>query len=89
MGLATLVERPSSHPAFQARLLDEEAAAWGLPPISDQVLRRRAEAELLQADAIVIPPGFAADSLVEAGIARDRLVQLPFGVDLQRFHPPA
>jgi glycosyltransferase involved in cell wall biosynthesis len=45
--------------------------------------------EARQADLILAGSGFVKDSLKRIGIAADKIVILPYGVDLELFSPPA
>jgi glycosyltransferase involved in cell wall biosynthesis len=87
MGMVTVVERASAHPVYQARLLKEEFARWGLPFRSSQVVIARALAEMTLADYILIPSDFVRQSFLEERFPEERLIQIPFGVDTTRFRP--
>jgi len=85
-----LCDRGSSHARFQQDILREEFVRWGLPnPPSDPRDTAREEAIYAQADAIVVPSTFAAQSFLEHGIAPEKLHILPYGVRLEAFHPTA
>ncbi|MBC7956422.1 MAG: glycosyltransferase family 4 protein [Cytophagales bacterium] len=47
----------------------------------------RLDAEIEQADAILVGSTFAADSFVAQGVARSKMKMIPYGVDLQVFSP--
>jgi len=87
MGMVTVVERASAHPVYQARLLKEEFACWGLPFRSSRITIARALAEMTLADYILIPSDFVRQSFLEEGFPEERLIQIPFGVDTTRFCP--
>jgi glycosyltransferase involved in cell wall biosynthesis len=87
MGMKTVVERASSHPLFQASLLREEYARWGLTFRIPQAALRRAIAEMEVADYVLIPSDFVRHTFVEQGFPKERLLQVPFGVDTARFRP--
>jgi glycosyltransferase involved in cell wall biosynthesis len=87
-GATIVVERASSHPAFQDRLLREEHTRWGLIHAQPRAVLRQAVKELELADYVLIPSDFVRRSFLEAGFAPGRLLQLPFGVDTVRFQPP-
>jgi glycosyltransferase involved in cell wall biosynthesis len=89
MGMRTVVERASSHPLTQAALLEEEYRRWDIPLRLPQWNLARCVAELEEADYVTVPSAFAAQSLRDAGLPADRLIELPFGVDLTRFRPAA
>jgi len=89
-GAITFVERASAHISVQARLLAEEHERFGLPrPPHLAKLAERSLAEYETADYVRIPSEFVRRSFVEEGFPEDKLVQGPFGVDLDRFtHQP-
>lgn len=90
LGAVTVIERASSHPLTQNRLLDEEYRRFlnrGYITGSVQGLIDRAVAEMEECDYITVPSEFAADSLVENGVDGKKLLLLPFGVDTGRFRP--
>ncbi|MFN3929394.1 MAG: glycosyltransferase family 4 protein, partial [Thermoflexus sp.] len=87
MGMVTVVERASAHPLSQARLLQEEYARWGLTVRVHPRSLKRALAEIAQTDYILIPSDFVRWSFMEQGFPEGKLIQIPFGVDIQRFRP--
>lgn len=89
MGMITVIERASAHPVSQARLLREEYARWGLTACVHQRSLKRALAEIAQTDYVLIPSDFVRQSFMEQGVPEGKLIQIPFGVDVQRFRPSA
>jgi len=87
MGMETVVERASSHPLFQAHLLREEYARWGLTFRIPQAVLRRAMAEMEVADYVLIPSDFVRRTFLERGFPESKLLQVPFGTDTSRFRP--
>jgi len=88
MGMVTVVERANAHPIYQARLLKEEFNRWGLSFQIPQLTIERGLAEMALADYVLIPSDFVRQSFLEEGLPEERLIQIPFGVDITRFHPP-
>ena len=86
-GMTTVVERASAHPATQTRLLREEYARWNVLLKLPTWNYARALRELAQADYITVPSPFVRDSMIAAGVPERKLIEIPFGVDLQRFAP--
>jgi glycosyltransferase involved in cell wall biosynthesis len=90
LGMKVVVERGSSHAAYQRDILLEEYEKWGAPT---DALRRsfspeRMEQELLEykmADSISIPSSFVERTFLENGITKDKLIKVPYGVDLREF----
>jgi len=87
LGATTIVERASSHPLYQAKLLREEYARWGLRFRTPAAALKRAVEELKQADYVLIPSDFVRRSFLDYGFVEEQLLQIPFGVDIRRFHP--
>jgi glycosyltransferase involved in cell wall biosynthesis len=90
LGMATVVERGSTHIAWQTETLTVEYARYGLRPcVAPSAIVARELAEYAEADAIVVPSGFAKRTFVERGIPAERVLQVPYGVSLASFAPPA
>ena len=88
LGMATIVERGSTHIAWQTDLLHAEYGRFGLRPraASPRVVAREL-AEYAEADAIAVPSRFARRTFVERGIPEERVLCLPYGVSLASFRP--
>jgi len=89
LGARTVVERGSSHIAFQRDILEEEQRRWGLrgpAPVDPWAVEKELR-EYAEADAIAIPSGFVRRSFVSRGVPESRLLQVPYGVDLREFRP--
>jgi glycosyltransferase involved in cell wall biosynthesis len=89
LGMTTVVERGSTHIAWQTDLLHAEYARFGLRPrAAPPRLVARELAEYAEADAIAVPSGFARQTFAERGVPPERLLCLPYGVSLATFAPP-
>jgi glycosyltransferase involved in cell wall biosynthesis len=86
-GMITVVERASTHPAAQARLMREEYARWNVPLRFPTWNFARMRQEFAHADYITIPSAFARETILAEGIPAHKLIEIPFGVDLTRFAP--
>jgi len=87
LGAVTIVERASSHPVYQARLLSDEYARWGLPFHMPARALQRAVAEIEWADYVLIPSDFVRQTFLQQGVPEEKLVQVSFGADTGRFRP--
>lgn len=89
-GAHYVCDRGSSHIQYQADILKEERAIWGLPsgPV-DPFMIDRELAEYQQADAIVVPSIFSLRTFEEMGVPRAKLYRIPYGVRLDNFRPVA
>jgi glycosyltransferase involved in cell wall biosynthesis len=85
-GAHTVLERGSTHILTQQALLAEEHRRWGAdtPPVDRRLLARQL-AEYDEAEYISVPSRFVLESFLAHGFARERLVQLPYGVHLEQF----
>jgi len=87
-GALTVVERGSSHIAFQNDILAEEHSRWGVPfpGIASERIEREEE-EYAICERITVQSSFAERTFIERGIPHSKLIKLPLGVDLKMFHP--
>lgn len=91
-GIPTIVERGSAHTIVRERILEEEHELQGVPLPRKRIDPRIVERELMEyaeADYISVPSRFAEDSFVQMGTPRERMLRVPYGVDLRRFQPQA
>jgi len=86
MGAITILERNSSHMLYQTEILKEEYENLGLKP---QVAHPRVVEKELQeyeeTDYISIPSKFVKRTFLEKGIPEEKLVHVPYGVNLEEF----
>lgn len=88
-GLA-LLEARNSHPSSFWSLMAEEYARWNckLPPIYPTHHMRQQRSVVL-ADYVFSTSDFVTDSFVSHGYPREKILQLPYPVDLSLFQPSA
>ena len=93
---STVLNYPVAHHRQRRRVRLEEierepgfAATW--PDFDDWPAghEERLDAEIEQADAILVGSTYAADSFAAEGIARSKMHVVPYGVDLRTFTPTA
>ncbi len=85
LGATTVLQSGSTHPLTQQRLLMEEYRRWGLD--YRYPMPRHGLDEIAEADYVIVPAEFARDSFIEHGSPADRVLCVPFGVDVERFKP--
>jgi glycosyltransferase involved in cell wall biosynthesis len=94
LGIRAILDQ-SSAPLWLARnLFAREAERWpdfadSLPraeSLSDERLARDRE-EMLLADAILAPSRYVREALIASGAPPERVLDVPFGADLERFTP--
>jgi glycosyltransferase involved in cell wall biosynthesis len=90
--IRAVLERGSSHAAYQRDILLEEYQMWSKPTghLDRSFSPERMEQELLEydlADYVTIPSSFAERTFIEKGIPAGKLIKIPYGVDINQFQP--
>lgn len=87
-GMKVCVERGSTHILHQVRVLRDAAARSGVSPswTPAEIIDRELW-EYDNADAIAVPTRFAASTFIAEGIAAEKLIVNPYGVDPEAFEP--
>lgn len=86
LGMKTVVVCASSHPTHQRKILEEEYKKWNVPfDIGDYKIYLKSLKELEEADFIKIPSDFVEKTFIECGVPKEKLIKIPFGVDLDKF----
>lgn len=85
-GATVICDVRQEHPAFQRRILNEESAIFGVKPkITGFTYESKVLEEFELADYIVVPSIHARRTYLEQGVAAEKLLLLPYGVDVERF----
>lgn len=87
-GATVVCDVRQEHPAFQKKLLSEEALRLGLRATyreSANEFRMIEEYEI--ADLMLVPSQHAKRTFVSEGISEDKIRVVPYGVDLNHFRP--
>lgn len=86
LGAVTIVESPNSHPLTARKLLNEESKRFGTGKIiSNKKGIKRMIEEMEIADYVTAPSDFVYKSLVENGIPKEKILKIPYGVDITKF----
>lgn len=89
LGAKTIVERGSSHIEYQRSVLQEEYERWGIAPPAGALphpkIIEKEFREYEEADYISIPSQFVKRTFLAAGIPEEKLIHVPYGVDLRKF----
>lgn len=87
-GSITIVERGSTHILFQKEILEEEYAKHNIKTsaIDDNYVHYEL-AQYLETDYISVPSKFAKQTYIDRGIDPAKLIQVPYGVNLDIFKP--
>jgi alpha-maltose-1-phosphate synthase len=87
-GIPVVLERGSSHIAYQTRLLGEEQRLLGIDePITHPKVVAMELGEYQAAGKIAVPSGFVRDSFLAEGAPEHKLAYNPYGVRLDLFQP--
>lgn len=91
VGAAAILNQVVGHVAAAHEIFREEAVlapefAETMVTTPDWIVARH-EAEIHEADGILVPSEYVRDTLVARGTAPERVYVLPYGVDIDRFHP--
>lgn len=86
-GARLVLERGSTHIEHQASVLSEEYRAFGLTraPVDARIIERECR-EYEEADRIVVPSHYAAETFRRRGVPAGRVIVNPYGADLTRFY---
>ena len=73
---------------YQRKILEEEYGRLGMRKevVHPKVVERELT-EYREADFIAIPSQFVKDTFLQQGVAEEKLIHVPFGVDLTHFYP--
>lgn len=82
-----IVENGSTHAVFQKEILEEEYALQGLIFKTDQNIIDKKLEEYALADYISMPSQFTKNSFLQHGIAAQKIICVPYGVDTAKFYP--
>jgi glycosyltransferase involved in cell wall biosynthesis len=87
-GALTVVERGSAHIEYQRDILREEYQSWGgIPALPHPRTIDKELQEYEEADVIAVPSHFVKQTFLAKGFAEDRILHVPYGVDLSQFQP--
>lgn len=85
-GAKTILERGSSHIIFQNELLIREYEKYGIKvgPVDKRLIDKEL-IEYNEADYISVPSTYAKESYIQNGIKPEKIIQVPYGVNLSHF----
>lgn len=85
-GSVTIVERGNAHILCQKEILEEEYKRFHLPFnfTHDSIVERELK-EYEEADYISVPSMFAKKSFLQRGFKSDKIIHVPYGVNLSEF----
>lgn len=85
-GMIYICDRGCTHMAWSEKILKEEYELLGLPPRVRPRTYEREIAEYKQADLIIVPAQFVADTFIQEGISTDKIAVVSYGVNLSVFN---
>lgn len=85
-GAVGVIEHGSSHIEFQTNILREEYEKYGekIKTAHPKTIEKELK-EYEEADYISIPSSYVKRTFIEKGIPEEKLIQVPYGVDLSSF----
>lgn len=91
VGAVSILNQVVGHIGAALKLFREESAlapefAETMVETPDELVARQ-EAEIREADGILVPSDYVRDTLIERGAPAERIFVLPYGVDIDRFRP--
>lgn len=85
-GMITVIDRGSSHIVYQNEILKEEYERFGIKPeLPHPKIIEKELKEYKEADYICIPSMFVKRTFLEKGVPENKLIHVPYGVDLSQF----
>ncbi|MFA5098663.1 MAG: glycosyltransferase family 4 protein [Candidatus Paceibacterota bacterium] len=88
LGAKTILERGSSHIVYQNDILKEEYEKYGLrPDLPHPEIIKKELREYEEADYVEVPSVFVKNTFIEKGFPAEKLIHVPYGVDLSLFKP--
>ena len=84
-GIITIVERGSSHSLYSKKILYEEYKKFGIKKAYSEKFIKRELKEYREADYISIPSKFVERTFLENGVPKEKLIRVPYGVDIEEF----
>lgn len=91
LGIPTVLERPNAHTRFSFELAEKEARRLGVPVHFDNAFRpavlAREEAEFEVADYLLCPSDFTAQTFIDRGFPREKLLRHTYGFDETLYFP--
>ncbi len=82
-----IVENGSTHAVFQQKILEEEYGLFGLTHRADPRIIEKKLEEYALADFISLPSQFTKNSFLQYGFSEDKIIHVPYGVDITTFYP--
>lgn len=93
LGIPFVIERPNAHTRFAFEVVAQECERLGyqLPPDHEHAYNaqtlEREEAEYAEADYLLCPSDFVAQSFLDKGFQEKKLLRHRYGYDETRFYP--
>lgn len=88
LGARTVLERANSHMLTQQALLRDEYARWGVSgELAHPAIVTKELQEYELTDYVSVPSSFVRRSFIDRGFPVERIIQVPFGVNLSMFTP--
>jgi glycosyltransferase involved in cell wall biosynthesis len=87
-GSYILADAVNAHSDEYFKLVEEEYASLGMrPPLNNSRLQDDRNEEMTMADSFLVPSRYVFESFVRSGVPAGRIMRIPYGTDVSRFHP--
>lgn len=87
LGITTVLDHGSAHIQYHADILKEENKKCGRAFTFDQRVIDKEMEEYATANYIALPSRFAMQTFIDKGVSKEKLIHVPYGVNLESFHP--
>jgi len=84
-GAKVVIDMGAPHPLVDDQIFIEEYKRFGIDYKPDYQLTRRQLEEYEKADYILVPGCFVYRSFLNSGVSEEKLIEIPYGVDLNKF----
>jgi len=94
LGIKTVLERPNAHTRYAMEVVGRECERLGVtlpksnPHAFNAYALKREEEEFELADCLLCPSEFVAQTFLEKGVSKDKIVRHRYGFDASRFNFP-
>lgn len=88
-GMKIVLDTGSSHAIYQKKIMEEEYGLYGLTYYENPNMIEKKCQEYQLADYIALPSQFAKNSFLQHNITENKIIHVPYGVDITKFYPTA
>ncbi|MDP2946840.1 MAG: glycosyltransferase family 4 protein, partial [Nanoarchaeota archaeon] len=87
-GAFLILEAANSHPMNSAKIMNDEYEKFGMNEYIVNIDKIKNDSDIYKNfDYIMCPSNFVFDSFLREGFRKEKLVLMPYGTDVKKFHP--